>query len=113
MRVPNKTEQFEFFTNEKFTPDGEEEINKEDKKDSTADDENQAADANEKTTLLMDMDDFIETVYNKSIYISHFTQKQLERKYLYMPSGKNGNENFHLVNCLIKCLIEKLFFSPA
>ena len=117
MRIPNKTEQFDFFTNEKFTPDEEEEEAKE-KKDGDAatavDEQNQAQDTTEKTTLLMDMDDFIETEYHKSIYISHIAQKKLERQYLFMPSGKNGNfKTFYKVSTLTKLKFKLGNFSTA
>lgn len=40
----------------------------------------------------MDIEDFTETVYQKSMYGTHELQKELERQYLFMPSAKTGKK---------------------
>ena len=45
----------------------------------------------EETTLIMASDNHVETVYNRSLYTPHNAQKEMERKQLFMPSGRNGS----------------------
>ena len=39
----------------------------------------------------MASDNLVETVYNRSLYTPHNAQKEMERKQLFMPSGRNGS----------------------
>jgi len=39
----------------------------------------------------MEVDDFIETEYQKSKYRPHEEQKKAEREWLFMPSAKTSN----------------------
>jgi len=45
----------------------------------------------ERTTLLMEIENFIETEYHKSRYRPHQEQKRAERERLFMPSAKTTN----------------------
>lgn len=97
--IPTRTEQFDFFTNDKFIQEEDENEKAENKLKQQAktsktaakeaDEANKLEDAaDEKTTLIMEIDDSFESLYKKAIYIPHDKQKEKERKFLFMPSAQ-------------------------
>jgi hypothetical protein len=79
--MPNREEQFDFFSSNKFVQDPEEP-----KPQDTIQSE-----PTEQTVLLLEGIDSVETIYQRALYISHDKQKEIENKFMFMPSSKNSN----------------------
>ena len=84
--MPNREEQFDFFSSTKFL----QELEQGPKPVDTIQSEPPAP-ITEQTTLLLEGTDSVETVYQRALYISHEKQKASENKLMFMPSSKNSN----------------------
>jgi YHS domain-containing protein len=89
IHIPNREEQFDFFTSNKFVqePSG---VTVPTSTTAEATTTSEIVQADTETTLLLQGDEGVETVYTKAVYLSHEKKKDLDGKLYFFPSSKNS-----------------------